>query len=388
MTRGTGGLEALPRSERDALRRLLIRATATSARANATHELSRLVAAAPIAALPVAAAMHRVSGTVLRALDGVSGVPREVDEQLTAVRQQSALHHLLVIGALDRIGRAFDEVGLAWVVMKGPVVAALLYPDVGDRSYADLDLLVERRDFSKAMVILEELGYQHTIHNWALAESMLAGQVGLRSPLLHVDLHWHLHYSREDRRPFAIHPEAMVGRSSRVVVSGLTVPVFDPVDRLLSLAFHAARSGGHRLIWLKDIQRAVAVGRPDLDELVRRCEKFRCGPPVGIMLDRANAFVDAEIPRETIRALTPVSLRTLEHFNDHHMRPVRLHERDTVTRFLTRSARSSTATSVAAIPTRLVRQLRRNLFPPPANESDRPDEKERYLDAVTSAVEP
>jgi hypothetical protein len=47
--------------------------------------------------------------------------------------------------------------------MKGPVVAALFYPDVGDRTYGDLDLLVGRRDFSEAMRILEELGYQHTI---------------------------------------------------------------------------------------------------------------------------------------------------------------------------------------------------------------------------------
>jgi hypothetical protein len=388
MTRGTGGgLEALTRHERDALRTLLILATAAAGGSNRTDELTRLANAAPIAALPAAAAMHRVSGTVLRGLDGVEHVPCELREQLNAVRQRSSLHHLLVVGALDQIGRAFDEAGLAWVVMKGPVVAALLYPEVGDRSYADLDLLVDRRDFPRAMQLLEDFGYHHSIHNWALAEAMLAGQVGLQSRALHIDLHWHLHYSREDRRPFAIHPEAMIGRARRVVVSGVTVPAFDPVDRLLSLAFHAARSGGHRLIWLKDIQRAVAIGRPDLDDLVRRCYEFRCGPPVGIMLDRARTLLDAEIPSEVVRALTPRSLRTLERLNDRHMRPVRLHERDTVTRFLTRSARSSAPTTLAAIPTRLVRQLRRNLFPPAANETDNPDEKERYLNAVTVAVD-
>ena len=32
----------------------------------------------------------------------------------------------------------------------------------------------------------------------------------------------------------------------------------DSVDTLLSLAFHAARSDGHRLVWSKDIERVVA----------------------------------------------------------------------------------------------------------------------------------
>jgi Uncharacterised nucleotidyltransferase len=388
MTRGTGGLETLTRHERDALRKLLIRATSVAGCSKEFDELSPLTAAAPITALPAAAALHRVSGTVLRGLDGVDGVPCEVREQLAAVRRQASLHHLLVVGALGQITRSFDEAGLSWVAMKGPVVAALLYPDVGDRSYADLDLLVDRLDFPRAMQILEDLGYHHSIHNWALAEAMLAGQVGLQSPALHVDLHWHLHYSREDRRPFAIHPELMIGRANRVVVSGLTVPAFDPVDRLLTLAFHAARSGGHRLIWLKDIQRAVSVEDPDLDELVARCHRFRCGPPVGIMLGRAKALLDAEIPDEIVRAITPAALRVPERFNDRHLRPVRFHERDTVTRFLTRSAKSSTATSVAAVPTRVVRQLRRNLFPPPTNETDSREEKARYLQAVTASVEP
>ena len=89
----------------------------------------------------------------------------------------------------------------------------------------------------------------------------------MTSPLVPIDLHWHLHYSREDRRPFALDPDAMVERSRRVVVSGASVPTLDPVDTLLTLAFHAARSDGHRLVWLKDVERAVAVEEPDLDEL-------------------------------------------------------------------------------------------------------------------------
>ncbi len=386
MKGGAAALDTLTRAERSALRALLIRATAAAGRADARAELRPLVEAAPIQALPAAAGLHRVAGTVLRGLNDVTGVPDTVRADLAARRCQSALHHLRVVGALSQISRAFDEAGLSWVTMKGPVVAGLLYPDVGDRTYGDLDLLLDRRDFAQAMRLLEDLGYEHSIHNWALAERMLAGQVSLTSPMVSIDLHWHVHYSHEDRRPFAIDPEAMIGRACRVIVSGVSVPSFDPVDRLLMLAFHAARSGGHRLVWHKDVERAIAVERPDLDELVRRCRTERCAPPVGLILARARSLLDAEVPDEIIHALTPATLRVADRVASGFGPPVQLHERDTASRVFTRSVRSSTAATLYAVPERGARLLRRFLRPPHVNESDDANEKASYLQAVSASV--
>lgn len=386
MNGGTVGLDTLTRAERTALRAVLIRATAAAGRADARDELRPLVDAAPMHALPAAAGLHRVAGTVLRGLDGVTGVPDSVRAELAARRTQSALHNLRFVGALSQIAGAFDEAGLAWVAMKGPVVAGLLYPDVGDRTYGDLDLLLDRRDFAKGMQLLEDLGYEHSIHNWALAERMLAGQISLTSPMASIDLHWHLHYSHEDRRPFAIDPEAMIGRARRVMVSGVNVPTFDPVDTLLMLAFHAARSDGHRLVWHKDVERAIAVDQPDLDELVRRCRVERCAPPVGLILARARALLDAEVPDTIIHALTPASLRVADRAASGLGHPVQLHERGTATRLFTRSVRSSLAATLYAVPERGARSLRRFLRPPRVNESDDANEKASYLEAVVASV--
>ncbi|HEX2782460.1 MAG TPA: nucleotidyltransferase family protein [Ilumatobacteraceae bacterium] len=386
MNGGTVGLDTLTRAERTALRAVLIRATAAAGRADARDELRPLVDAAPMHALPAAAGLHRVAGTVLRGLDGVTGVPDNVRAELGVRRTQSALHHLRVVGALSQIARVFDEAELSWVVMKGPVVAGLFYPDVGDRTYGDLDLLLDRRDFALGMQLLEDLGYEHGIHNWALAERMLAGQVSLTSPLVSIDLHWHLHYSHEDRRPFAIDPEAMVGRARRVVVSGVNVPTLDPVDTLLMLAFHAARSDGHRLVWHKDVERALAVEQPDLDELVRRCRSARCAPPVGLILARARGLLDAEFPDEIIHALTPVSLRVADRVASGFGPSVQLHDRSTPSRVYTRSVRSSLAATLYAVPERGARLLRRFLRPPRVNESDDAEEKASYLQAVSASV--
>ncbi len=381
-------LDALRRPQRWALRLLLIKAAAVAGNPVTDadrDELASLVARAPVDALPEAAAMHRVSGTVLRGLDGIPGVPDAVRATLAARRDGSAMHHLLVVGALSQIGRRFDEAGLSWVAMKGPVVAALLYPGVGDRTYGDLDLLVDRRDFPKAMRILEDLTYAHDVHNWALAEEMLAGQVGLATPTMHVDLHWHLHYSEQDRRPFAFPIEAMIDRGRRVSVSGVDTPTLDPVDTLLTLAFHAARSDGHRLMWFKDVERCVVVDRPDLDELVRRARAYHCGGPVGLILNRARYLLDTPIPLDVVLALMPRALRIADDLATRVENPLQLHERSTITRRFTRSVRASVASSVSAVPERAARSLRRSLFPPPPNETDAPDEKAAYLAAVADS---
>lgn len=386
MSRENAGLDSLSRRERDALRTLLVRTVAVAGRSTDLDRLEQLVAEAPVGELPEAAALHRVAGTTRRALEGVAGVAEVVRAELTAVSQESSLHHLLVIGALNDIGRAFDDGGLSWAVMKGPVVAARLYPGVGDRSYADLDLLVHRRDFPEATRILERLGFRHVIRNWALAEEMLAGQVVMSSPRVNIDLHWHLHYSHEDRRPYSLDPEAMLERARRVPVSGVYVPTLDAVDTLITIAFHAARSGGHRLIWLKDVERAAAIEGPDPDELQRRCEEYRCAPPVGLILGRARTLLDAEIPEELVRAMTPAGLSAADRITSLLSDPVQLHERHTLNRALTRSARSTAVASLTAVPSRAARWLRNRLRPPRQNETDDPSEKASYLRAVASST--
>jgi hypothetical protein len=380
-------LDRLTRRQRIALRTLLIRATAVSGRHGDRSDLAALVAAAPVDLLPRAAGIHRVGGTVLRGLDGVPGLPPQVAENLLAMRTQSTFRHLAVVGALDRIGRDFDERGLSWIVMKGPAVAALLYPEPGDRLYKDLDLLVSRHDFPVAVGVLESLGYWHNIHNWSLAEEQLIGEIGMSNGPISIDLHWHVHFSRSDRLPFALEPEAMIERGRVASISGLRAPVLDPVDNLIALSFHAARSDGHRLLWLKDIERALAVERADLDEVVRRARRWRCAPPVGVTLNRARELLGAEVPRDVIRALTPDAVRLSDRLVSELVHPIQMHERQTPTRWLTRSVRSSVGTSIGDVPARSVRWLVGRVSPPSEHETDDPVEKERYFRAVMQSVD-
>lgn len=381
------GLEVLPRSSRAALRDLLVAtvaaADAADDRAPALDELAR---DAPVHLLPDAAMLHRLPGTVLRGIGGCTEIPHDVIDRLGKDAQRATVRHRLLTGVLDRLGRVLDEAEIPWVTMRGPVASGRLYRTPGDRWYSDLDVLVDRRSFPDVVSILESLGYRNVIRNWPLAEEMSAGEIELATSSLHVDLHWHLHYSAMDRAPFALDPTAMIARSRRVSISGTDLPTFDPVDTLLTSAFYAARSGGHRLVWLKDLERILVVDRPDLDELVRRCRLSRCAPPVGLALDRARRLLGARFPAEVVNALVPATLRAVESVGRAGGGPVRLHERATYDRFVARSARATTAATLAWLPARTIRWFERRYRPPAEHETDDPDEKASYLASVASST--
>ena len=380
-------LRSLDYRDRTALRQLILQCLRADPR-HPPDRLTQLIRGAPLRALPAASRLHRVAGTVRNSLDAHDAVPPSIIEELDSIVRQSVYHHLLMVGALSEIAGALDEAGLRWAAMKGPVVAAVLYQEIGGRAYGDLDLLVSRTDFAEAMAVLEHLGYRSTVKNWRLAESMLAGQVGMRNERLPVDLHWHLHYSVQDRRDLALDPEGMLERLRRVDVTGVSTPTLDPVDTLITLAFHGARSGGHALVWLKDIERSLAVDTPDFDEVVRRSHWYRCAPAVGLMLDESRTLLGADVPEQVVRALVPIPLRTAYRFVTTFTASPQLHEGTSVQQALMRSMRADSAATLSAIPVRALRQLRDRFRPPTENEADDPTEKSSYLAAVAAATEP
>ena len=139
------------------------------------------------------------------------------------------------------------------------------------------------------------------------------------------------------------------------------------------------------MLWLKDIERSLAVDEPDLDELVRRCRRYRCAAPVGLMLNRSRILLGAEVPDEIIGALLPSSLRSVDGLLGRLRPRVRLDERETAARWLSRSARESLPATFAAVPERARRSTLRRLRPPPANETDDPEEKSGFLRSVVAA---
>ena len=258
-----------------------------------------------LAQLAQHAAWHRVVPFLAAAVrsSGVT-VSEEAVASLARTHATRTAAHLRVLADLDRVGACLSESSVPFLVVKGPVLSEHLYPSPDLRTYEDLDVLIPPGSFERAVDALQAGGSLLLDRNWALTRADTRGQLHFQLPIgTLADVHWHLLNRENVRDGFSITTDDLFERSREVDVGGRTVPTLDPVDTLLHVALHAALSGGDRLIWLKDIERTLAVDRPPWDEVIRRARAWKAGRSIAITLNRARRSLGAPVPDDALDAL-------------------------------------------------------------------------------------
>src|SRR5262249_36275440 len=155
------------------------------------------------------ALQHRVAGQLGPAFEA-AGWP--VSAALAEVRRRATLGHLQKLRALRRATVALERAGLAFVVVKGPVLADAWYGDPAARMYHDLDLLVEPAGFSAAIAALGEAGFAERNRNWTGYRSLGLGEGPMENGTVAVGLHWHLVTFAADRPSFPFHTAELLER--------------------------------------------------------------------------------------------------------------------------------------------------------------------------------
>jgi hypothetical protein len=175
---------------------------------------------------------------------------------------------------------------VAWAVVKGPVLSEVVYRQRGQRGFSDLDVLVDPSVFGSAVADLEAAGAVLLDRNWQLAHRQQRAELSLRLPKGTVlDLHWSLINHADTRRLLRL-PSMLEDRVPVVLGS---VPTFRlaPVDGLLHVCLHAVLSGGHRLVWVRDVIESLYEVPPA--NLLDRAASLGVTLPVATMLSRTAA---------------------------------------------------------------------------------------------------
>jgi hypothetical protein len=168
---------------------------------------------------------------------------------------------------------AFDETGVPALLLKGPVLARVLYAPDKPRVYVDVDILVEPAALERARAALRERGASMvggTLHGeaWMLGETM-------------VDLHWQLPLT--DAPPQAawraLYAAHQVIDLERRRVATLNRPALG-----LHIAIHAAQHGSGHAAGLRDLEVALERWSADvwrhsawLAHEIRATEAFAAG---------------------------------------------------------------------------------------------------------------
>nr|WP_269205197.1 nucleotidyltransferase family protein [Motilibacter aurantiacus] len=250
---------------------------------------------------------HRV-GPMVRAglLAGApGGATSALVEGLRAQHLAARAGHVRAVHDLGLVAEALDGAGLAWAALKGPVLAASVYPREDFRPYGDIDVLVDPAALGRALAVLEGAGFVVLDRNWRLLRERVLGELHLQAPGgSTVDLHWQLVNRPEVRARFRLPTGPLLDRARRVDVAGQHVPVLDPVDTLVHLCVHAGIAGGDRLLWLADISLA-ARAVPDLGLVLDRARHAAADSMVALMLRRADRLLPIPGVHRVIPLLQP-----------------------------------------------------------------------------------
>ncbi len=167
-----------------------------------------------------------------------------------AAYYQTLTRNLRMLARLDEILDRAEAEGLRLLPYKGAALAATVYPDVGTRPMADLDLLVEPSQLTPATALLKQLGFSEARPDVRRFSPRHAHDVALSDGVVYVELHYGLFHELElDGAPGPIFDRAVsaqLGERSRLVPS--------VEDHVAILALHAATHAyADSPLWLVDL---------------------------------------------------------------------------------------------------------------------------------------
>ena len=241
------------------------------------------------------------------------GLPVEIDRALQSAYDANLRRNLWFTAELARIMQGFEHAHVRAVPYKGPVLAQLVYRDLGLRSFSDLDFLIASADFDGAKQALAGIGYRPTANIEPAVERMWLRAGYERSFDSNagknlVELQWGLapHFYGVDLR---VHD--LLARAGRTVVGECEMPCLSPEDLLLVLCLHAAKHLWTRLIWLADIAETLRTQTVDYSLVLFRAEELGIARILGVSLWLVKNVLRAEVPEpaeELIAAAPPVPM--------------------------------------------------------------------------------
>ncbi|MEE8603378.1 nucleotidyltransferase family protein [Euzebya tangerina] len=237
---------------------------------------------------------HRVLGVLgARATAAELKLPPDLATTIERVRRHSVGRHLLARRTVSVLRQVLP---VRHAVFKGPILSELHHRDAGSRVYSDLDVLVDRHSFGRAVECLTDAGFAPLATNWDGFREYGVAEVpfGHRGGLLDVDLHFHTVGLARDRTSLRIDSGRLLDRSMETTVGEDPVRTFDPIDTLLHLCVNAGLEGARGLRALLDIDAVMQGSAPDVAAVVRRAEATGVATLAASVLQRCAMVLGTE----------------------------------------------------------------------------------------------
>lgn len=217
------------------------------------------------------ASRHGVLPLIHQALKNTASVPEEIKESLKNRYRQISFNNMAMSAELIRIMKLLSEHGIPALAFKGPVLSQMIYGDITQRQYGDLDILIHPNDLYKGVDILEKHGYSSAYplnerqfksycdiaHDYAL--------INKKNGVL-VELHWRLLSSE-----FMANLDTIdfFTDTTTITIQGKKLKTLQLEELIIYLCIHGAKHQWERLEWLVDIAYLIKTQSIDWERLIK-----------------------------------------------------------------------------------------------------------------------
>lgn len=232
-------------------------------------------------------------------------LPTEIRIVLKKVYYYSLANNLVLFKALGQIIENLAQEHIPVMVLKGGALAQTIYPDPGVRPMADLDIVIPKEDFKRAVSLLYEMGYikygppapSQWLAPWLYYDLKLKGG-GYETIALEV--HWNILAGDADWRnpPIVWFWE----QTEQVHIPNQTpLTILSPTAQLMYLSSHQVLKHGNAetsLLWVYDLHLLwkLQQTRIDLAMLCRMSRSFHWGYAIAKALRTTQDMFGTSIP--------------------------------------------------------------------------------------------
>lgn len=271
-----------------------------------------------------AATLHGLSPLLATHLVAVvpDRIPEPILQQLKAGQLEGMKGSVYLVHELMRVLKLLDTKNIPVLVFKGPILAQMIYGDVGLRQAGDLDLLIAKRDFSRVKDLLQSNGY---LMEPQLSDAQQRAHLDFHCEIQFcnadqfsvVDLHWGL---TPRNFPFVLSFEDLWSRRQTILVAGRQVDTFSTEDLLLYLCVHGAKHYWIRLEWIAAVAELITHHQiADWTKLFRLAETTNSQKMLTLGLILARDLFELELPAQakTLLSESEVLRKTAQRLEKH-----------------------------------------------------------------------
>ena len=251
-----------------------------------------------------------------------ASTPRQISQKLKMSYTLTSLLNNSNYTELEKIQKTFNAEGIELILLKGSHLARFVYRDIGLRAMSDIDLMVKKEEFLKAVELLFQMGFGAPSEDkLELIERCKANFNKIASNLRHfpslVDqrnkVKLDLHFSPvKIAAPFNIDIDGLWERSKKTEINGTKALLLSPEDLLLHISIHNSYNHKFKFYGIKAIcdtaQTLNYYGTEiDWDRLKQRAYEWGAQKSLYLTLRLTQDILGVVIADEILDSLKPES---------------------------------------------------------------------------------